>query len=89
MAQLKPFNELSIRFGSNGLEILDQRKLPDEEVWLPSNDVETMWQHIKQLSVRGAPLIGVAAAMAIAVAAKNGKFANKLNFHTADCQRML
>lgn len=36
-----------------------------------------MWQHIKQLSVRGAPLIGVAAAMAIAVTAKNGNYSKQ------------
>ncbi len=69
---LKQFEQLSLRYQSGVLEVLDQRKLPDEEIWLPSKTVQDMWQYIKQLSVRGAPLIGVAAALSLAVCAQEG-----------------
>jgi len=46
--------------------VLDQRKLPDLEDWLICNSPGDMCVYIKQLSVRGAPLIGVAAAMSLA-----------------------
>jgi len=54
------------------LEVLDQRKLPDAEIWIHSKEVQTMWNLIKDLSVRGAPLIGVAAALSLAVEAQAG-----------------
>lgn len=49
------------------LFVLDQRQLPDREVWLEVRDSETMCELIKDLAVRGAPLIGVAAVMALVV----------------------
>ncbi len=44
------------------LRLLDQTRLPTETQWLDCRDVETVWQAIKRLSVRGAPAIGIAAA---------------------------
>lgn len=49
------------------LEILDQRYLPEEEKWVVVDDLALMCQLIKNLAVRGAPLIGVAAALALVV----------------------
>lgn len=46
---------------SGKLQVLDQRKLPDVEDWLDANTPEDMAVYIKQLSVRGAPLIGMCA----------------------------
>jgi len=69
---LKPFEQLSIRYQNHKLEILDQRKLPHEEAWIHSDNVETMWKLIQQLSVRGAPLIGIAAALSLAIKAQEG-----------------
>lgn len=49
--------------GADGyLRLIDQTKLPVEFVELECRSVEDVWQAIKQLSVRGAPAIGVAAA---------------------------
>ncbi|EFA77795.1 translation initiation factor eIF-2B alpha subunit [Heterostelium album PN500] len=63
---MEKFEYLSIRYDGKGLlEILDQRKLPDVEEWLVSAKPEDMIGYIKQLSVRGAPLIGVAACVAL------------------------
>ncbi|EGG14610.1 translation initiation factor eIF-2B alpha subunit [Cavenderia fasciculata] len=64
---LKDFEYLSIRYKDEKLEILDQRRLPDIEEWMESKTPEDMITYIKQLSVRGAPLIGVAASVALFV----------------------
>jgi methylthioribose-1-phosphate isomerase len=44
------------------LRLLDQTVLPNEVVYLDCKDVQSVWDAIKRLSVRGAPAIGVAAA---------------------------
>jgi len=54
---------------SGQLHILDQRQLPDREVWVEVRDAKQMCELIKDLAVRGAPLIGVAAVLALVVEA--------------------
>jgi len=44
------------------LELVDQRRLPAEFVTLQCRDIETLFEAIKTLAVRGAPAIGVAGA---------------------------
>jgi methylthioribose-1-phosphate isomerase len=51
------------------IRILDQTRLPDQEVYLDLRSVEEVGEAIRSLRVRGAPLIGIAAAMGVAVAA--------------------
>jgi methylthioribose-1-phosphate isomerase len=51
------------------LRLLDQTRLPTETVYLDCRTVEDVWQAIKQLSVRGAPAIGIAAAYGVCLAA--------------------
>jgi methylthioribose-1-phosphate isomerase len=58
--------------GGTSLELLDQRALPAEERWLHLTDPEAVAQAIESLAVRGAPAIGCAAALAVAVASRNG-----------------
>ncbi|MHC4440897.1 MAG: hypothetical protein ACYS3S_26405 [Planctomycetota bacterium] len=41
------------------LELIDQRRLPAESATLKCRDVETLFDAIKTLAVRGAPAIGV------------------------------
>jgi methylthioribose-1-phosphate isomerase len=50
-----------------GLKLLDQTRLPREEVWLDCRTVEDVAAAIRRLSVRGAPAIGVAAAYGLVV----------------------
>lgn len=47
--------------------ILDQTLLPTHENYIECRDLETIAQAIERLSIRGAPAIGVAAAMALAL----------------------
>lgn len=53
---------------SGFLQLLDQTKLPIERVLIDCYDVETVWEAIKVLRVRGAPAIGVAAAFGLLLA---------------------
>jgi methylthioribose-1-phosphate isomerase len=50
------------------LELVDQRRLPAEYVTLQCRDVETLFDAIKTLAVRGAPAIGVAGAYGLVLA---------------------
>jgi len=50
------------------LELIDQRRLPEEFVKLQCRDVETLFEAIKTLAVRGAPAIGVSAAYGLVLA---------------------
>ncbi len=52
------------------LRMLDQRKLPVEERWIEARTYQEVAQAIKDMVVRGAPLIGVAAAFGMAMAAE-------------------
>ena len=49
--------------------LLDQTKLPVEKTYVICEDYETVAEGIKTMVVRGAPAIGVAAAMGIALGA--------------------
>ncbi|MEX1040053.1 MAG: S-methyl-5-thioribose-1-phosphate isomerase [Pirellulaceae bacterium] len=54
--------------GTDGyLELLDQTRLPLEIEMIACRDVETVWEAIKALRVRGAPAIGIAAAYGVVV----------------------
>jgi methylthioribose-1-phosphate isomerase len=48
------------------VRILDQTKLPEEEVYLECRTLDDIAGAIKRLSIRGAPAIGIAAAMGLA-----------------------
>jgi methylthioribose-1-phosphate isomerase len=55
------------------LVLLDQTRLPTEVIYLDCHTVGEVWQAIKQLSVRGAPAIGVAAAYGVVVGVQSGR----------------
>lgn len=52
------------------MKIIDQTLLPGELKFIYCDDVQTVWQAIKELKVRGAPAIGIAAAMGTYVGIK-------------------
>lgn len=51
-----------IKFEDGRLMLLDQTRLPGEEIYIDIETKEDMWDAIYHLKVRGAPAIGVAAA---------------------------
>ncbi len=56
----------------SAVRILDQTLLPTEERYLDLSTVDAMAEAIRLLRVRGAPLIGIAAAMGVTLALPNG-----------------
>ena len=67
--------EAIIRFEEDGPRVilLDQRRLPEEEVELECRTVDELVTAIRELAIRGAPAIGVAAAYGLALAAERGE----------------
>ena len=61
----------SIKFIDDHLSFLDQTKLPLQEVYVDTDDYERIAAAIERLELRGAPLIGISAAFAIALSFKN------------------
>jgi len=55
----------------SALELLDQTKLPGQKLFLNLEKYEQVAQAIKQMQVRGAPAIGIAAAYGLVLAAKS------------------
>ncbi len=67
-------------WGDSSLKLIDQRKLPFEENYVDCTSVSMVAEAIKEMVVRGAPAIGVAAGYGIAIAALNFKGENKNEF---------
>jgi methylthioribose-1-phosphate isomerase len=53
------------------LHLIDQTLLPGELREIQCHDVATVWEAIKQLRVRGAPAIGIAAAYGVVLGVRN------------------
>jgi methylthioribose-1-phosphate isomerase len=62
-----------VRLEEDAVVVLDQRRLPDEEVELRCASAAEVADAIRMLAVRGAPAIGVAAAYGLALAAQQGE----------------
>ncbi|MCJ7722270.1 S-methyl-5-thioribose-1-phosphate isomerase [Candidatus Bathyarchaeota archaeon] len=63
----------TIEWKDGTVVIIDQTKLPNETVWLKIADYKAMASAIKDMKLRGAPLIGVAAAYGLALTAFHSK----------------
>jgi methylthioribose-1-phosphate isomerase len=66
----------TIQWKNNHVVMLDQRLLPNQEVYRIYRDYEGVAQAIRDMVVRGAPAIGVAAAMGVALGAISVKGKN-------------
>ncbi len=64
-----PASWFTLRWTGSAVALLDQRRLPAEETYLELTSVEELAQAIESLAVRGAPAIGCAAALGVALAA--------------------
>jgi methylthioribose-1-phosphate isomerase len=64
-----------VRYEEDGPKIvlLDQRRLPEEVVELECGSVAELVTAIRELAIRGAPAIGIAAAYGLALAAERGE----------------
>src|SRR5260370_5780078 len=64
MIKVREWTEAGVRF-------IDQTKLPTEEVYVTCSNYEQVADAIRTMIVRGAPAIGVAAAMGVALGVQN------------------
>ena len=60
----------AVEWASDRLRLLDQRLLPQESKWIDYDDSDVVAQAIKDMVVRGAPAIGIAAGFAVVLAAR-------------------
>ena len=63
----------TLEWTDSGVRFLDQTKLPTEETYVTCKTHQQVADVIRNMVVRGAPAIGVAAAMGIALGVKNSK----------------
>ena len=75
---MRDLDALALKVLDGRLLVLDQTLLPDTESWIEASDPRAMVEHIRRLAVRGAPLIGVAAALSLACQVEAGASAEAL-----------
>ena len=63
----------TLEWTDDGVRFIDQTKLPTEEVYVTCKDYEEVATAIRDMIVRGAPAIGVAAAMGIALGVRDAE----------------
>ena len=63
----------TIEWRGDRVRILDQRRLPHEVRYLECREASSVAMAIRSMAIRGAPAIGVAAAMGIALGAKKAR----------------
>jgi methylthioribose-1-phosphate isomerase len=66
----------TLEWTNQGVRFIDQTKLPTEEVYVNCTTHQQVADVIRNMVVRGAPAIGVAAAMGIALGVQNSKAEN-------------
>ena len=71
----------TIEWKGDRVRILDQRRLPQEVHYLDCRDAFSVAQAIRTMAIRGAPAIGVAASMGIALAANKNPSIQPGPFH--------
>ena len=60
----------TIDWKNNRVVMIDQRKLPWEEIYVVCSDYPQVIEAIRTMVIRGAPAIGIAAAMGVALGAQ-------------------
>ncbi len=63
----------TVGFEDDAVVMIDQRRLPGEEVYLRCHEASEVARAIRDMAIRGAPAIGVAAALGIALAARRSR----------------
>src|SRR5688500_20196814 len=59
----------TVEWTEDGVRMLDQRLLQSEEIYLMLRSYDEVAEAIRKMVIRGAPVLGVAAAMGIALGA--------------------
>src|SRR5438270_2100660 len=66
----------TLEWSDAGVRFLDQTKLPTQEVYVTCKSYQEVAEAIRSMVVRGAPAIGVAAAMGIALGVRDSTAKN-------------
>src|SRR5689334_15989148 len=66
----------TIQWTDNGVVMIDQTRLPAEETYVTCRNYSEVAQAIRAMVIRGAPAIGVAAAMGVALGVAQADPAN-------------
>lgn len=69
---MKNLHATALRFEAGALWVLDQHLLPQREQWLACESVAAMVEMIQRLQIRGAPIIGIGAAVLVAQLLERG-----------------
>src|SRR5262249_3614641 len=72
----------TIEWTDEGVRMIDQRKLPTIEEYPVFKTYQDVAEAIRTMVVRGAPAIGVAAAMGVALGVRDSKAANLVELRT-------
>jgi methylthioribose-1-phosphate isomerase len=63
----------TIEWCDDHIRLIDQRRLPHELVMVEARTVDELCEYIRELAVRGAPALGAAGAMGVALAVETGE----------------
>ena len=84
--------ERTVDYDGSRVKLIDQRLLPAEFKVVHIDTVDDMAFAIKDMIVRGAPAIGVAAALGVVLGAKNSKSTDKASLMAdidSACDRLI
>jgi methylthioribose-1-phosphate isomerase len=70
----------TVEWTNQGVRFIDQRRLPTEEVYVVCQSYEEVAAAIRDMTVRGAPAIGVSAAMGVALGMQQSTATDKAGF---------
>jgi methylthioribose-1-phosphate isomerase len=73
---MEPIQAVTWSEDGDGVRILDQRLLPEREEYRDLRTVDEVCDALKTLAVRGAPAIGIAAAMGVSLSVRSGASEN-------------
>src|SRR5689334_22212235 len=74
----------TLEWTDDGVRFIDQRKLPTEETYVTCGTYEEVAEAIRNMTVRGAPAIGVAAGMGVALGMRDAE-----GDHVAELRRRM
>jgi len=70
----------TIQWSRNKIKLIDQTKLPSKLEYIYINNLQSLWQAIKLMKVRGAPVLGAAAGLGVYLGIQHSKAKNFLEF---------
>jgi len=66
----------TIEWTGNSIKMIDQTKLPFKLEFIYCKDIKSLWYAIRDMNIRGAPVLGIAAGFGVVLTAMNSKAKN-------------